>query len=169
MNIEQIVARLARFGKLGGFHFNDSKYGDDDLDTGSINPHQLFLVFNELVGAPNAPIREGLQPRLHDRPVAQHHRPDRKPVIERRSHIGAFARSEIVDRDALADTREHNDVMAAFRTLRQAYSVDVGPILALVRIEAGGAADPIAAYRESGVARAKTQERKTASSAAGIV
>ena len=51
VNIEQIVARLARFGKLGGFHFNDSKYGDDDLDSGSINPHQLFLVFNELVEA----------------------------------------------------------------------------------------------------------------------
>ena len=51
VNIEQIVARLARFGKLGGFHFNDSKYGDDDLDAGSINPHQLFLVFNELVEA----------------------------------------------------------------------------------------------------------------------
>ncbi|MFY8195791.1 MAG: TIM barrel protein, partial [Novosphingobium sp.] len=49
VNIEQIVARLHRFGKLGGFHFNDSKYGDDDLDSGSINPHQLFLVFNELV------------------------------------------------------------------------------------------------------------------------
>ena len=60
-NIEQIVARLHRFGKLGGFHFNDSKYGDDDLDSGSINPHQLFLIFNELVEAENDP-RGGFDP-----------------------------------------------------------------------------------------------------------
>src|SRR6266478_2271229 len=51
VNIEQIVARLVRFGKLGGFHFNDSKYGDDDLDTGSVEPFRLFLVFNELIDA----------------------------------------------------------------------------------------------------------------------
>src|SRR3546814_14816811 len=61
VNIEQIVARLHRFGKLGGFHFNDSKYGDDDLDSGSINPHQLFLVFNELVEAERNP-RQGFAP-----------------------------------------------------------------------------------------------------------
>ena len=61
VNIEQIVARLHRFGKLGGFHFNDSKYGDDDLDSGSINPHQLFLVFNELVEAELNP-RDGFNP-----------------------------------------------------------------------------------------------------------
>ena len=53
VNIEMIVARLAQFGKLGGFHFNDSKYGDDDLDAGSIDPYRLFLVFNELVDAEN--------------------------------------------------------------------------------------------------------------------
>jgi len=49
VNIEMIVSRLARFGKLGGFHFNDSKYGDDDLDSASIDPFRLFLVFHELV------------------------------------------------------------------------------------------------------------------------
>ena len=82
-NIEMIVARLAQFGKLGGFHFNDSKYGDDDLDSGSINPFQLFLVFNELADAAE---REGssLQPRLHAGPVAQCDRPDRKPDEQRR-------------------------------------------------------------------------------------
>jgi L-rhamnose isomerase/sugar isomerase len=51
VNIEMIVARLIQFGRLGGFHFNDSKYGDDDLDTGTIDPFRLFLVFNELVDA----------------------------------------------------------------------------------------------------------------------
>ncbi len=51
VNIEMIVARLIQFKKLGGFHFNDSKYGDDDLDTGSVDPYRLYLVFNELVDA----------------------------------------------------------------------------------------------------------------------
>ena len=73
VNIEMIVARLIQFGKLAGFHFNDSKYGDDDLDAGSIKPFQLFLIFNELV---DAELREraGLRPRLHARPVAQRDR-----------------------------------------------------------------------------------------------
>ena len=84
-NIEQIVARLHRFGKLGGFHFNDSKYGDDDLDSGSINPHQLFLVFNELVEAELNPSGR-LRSRLHDRPVAQRHRSDRIDAVLRRSN-----------------------------------------------------------------------------------
>ena len=83
VNIEKIVARLIQFGKLGGFHFNDSKYGDDDLDSGSINPYQLFLVFNELVDAAERKA-QGLQPGLHDRPVAQRHRPDREPDHQRR-------------------------------------------------------------------------------------
>ena len=72
-NIEQIVARLIRAKKLAGFHFNDSKYGDDDLDSGSVDPFRLFLVFNELVDAETAQGR-GLRPGLHDRPVAQRHR-----------------------------------------------------------------------------------------------
>jgi L-rhamnose isomerase/sugar isomerase len=80
-NIEMIVARLAQFGKLGGFHFNDSKYGDDDLDSGSINPFQLFLVFNELADAASAAVL--LQAGLHAGPVAQRDRSDRKPDEQR--------------------------------------------------------------------------------------
>ncbi len=75
VNIEMIVARLIQFGKLGGFHFNDSKYGDDDLDAGSIKPFQLFLIFNELVDAELNNVPE-LQSGLHARPVAQCHRSD---------------------------------------------------------------------------------------------
>ena len=78
VNIEMIVARLIQFGKLGGFHFNDSKYGDDDLDAGSIDPYRLFLVFNELVDAELAR-RQGFRPRAHARPEPQRHRPDREP------------------------------------------------------------------------------------------
>ncbi len=80
VNIEMIVARLIQFGKLGGFHFNDSKYGDDDLDAGSIDPFRLFLVFNELVDAEGT---RGLRPGAHARPVAQRHRPDREPDGQR--------------------------------------------------------------------------------------
>jgi L-rhamnose isomerase / sugar isomerase len=168
VNIEQIVARLARFGKLGGFHFNDSKYGDDDLDTGSINPHQLFLVFNELAEAEHAD-PAGFDPAYM---IDQSHNvtdPIESLLSSAEAIMGAFARSEIVDRGALERHRRDNDVMGAFRTLRRAYSVDVGPILALVRIEAGGAADPIAAYRESGWRARKAQERHAAKSGAGIV
>jgi L-rhamnose isomerase/sugar isomerase len=71
-----IVARLIQFGKLGGFHFNDSKYGDDDLDTGSIDPYRLFLVFNELVDAEERRAK-GFAPGAHARPEPQRHRPDR--------------------------------------------------------------------------------------------
>ncbi|MBU6299215.1 MAG: DeoR family transcriptional regulator, partial [Alphaproteobacteria bacterium] len=159
VNIEQIVARLARFGKLGGFHFNDSKYGDDDLDTGSINPHQLFLVFNELAEAERAD-PDAFDPSYM---IDQSHNitdPIESMLSSAEAIVGAFARAEIVDRAALEECRQKNDVMAAFRTLRLAYSTDVSPILALARIEAGGAVDPIFAYRESGWRLRKAQERK---------
>jgi L-rhamnose isomerase/sugar isomerase len=168
VNIEQIVARLARFGKLGGFHFNDSKYGDDDLDTGAINPHQLFLVFNELVEAERAD-PDAFHPAYM---IDQSHNitdPIESLLSSAEAIAGAFARAEIVDCAALADARNRNDVMGAFRTLRQAYATDVGPILAMARIEAGGAADLILAYRESGWRTRKAQERKTSKSGAGIV
>ncbi len=76
VNIEMIVARLIRMGKLGGFHFNDSKYGDDDLDTGSIDPYRLFLVFNELVDAEG---EARFRPGAYAGPEPQRDRPDRKP------------------------------------------------------------------------------------------
>ena len=76
VNVELIVARLIQFGKLGGFHFNDSQYGDDDLDAGSVKPFQLFLIFNELVDAERSGV-QGFSPCVHARPVAQCDRPDR--------------------------------------------------------------------------------------------
>jgi L-rhamnose isomerase / sugar isomerase len=168
VNIEQIVARLNRFGKLGGFHFNDSKYGDDDLDSGSINPHQLYLVFNELVEAERAN-PDGFKPAYM---IDQSHNvtdPIESMLSSAEAIAGAFARALVVDRGALEAYREQNDVMQAFQALRRAYNTDVSPILAMARIEAGGAADPIMMYRESEWRPRKAQERKRLQGGAGIV
>jgi L-rhamnose isomerase / sugar isomerase len=168
VNIEQIVARLHRFGKLGGFHFNDSKYGDDDLDSGSINPHQLFLVFNELVEAELNP-RDGFKPAYM---IDQSHNvtdPIESMMSSAEAIASCYAKAIIVDRDALHAAQEGNDVMMAFQALRRAYNVDVAPILAMARMEAGGAIDVLAAYRESGYRARKAQERKAVGLGAGIV
>lgn len=167
-NIEQIVARLHRFGKLGGFHFNDSKYGDDDLDSGSINPHQLFLIFNELVEAE-------LHPRGEFRPsymIDQSHNvtdPIESMLSSAEAIAGSFAKALLVDREALHAAQESNDTMMAFQVLRRAYNVDVTPILAKARLEAGGALDVLATYRESKWRKRKAQERKAVGLGAGIV
>jgi L-rhamnose isomerase / sugar isomerase len=169
VNIEQIVARLARFGKLGGFHFNDSKYGDDDLDTGSINPHQLFLVFNELIEAERRAPAEFRPAYMLDQ---SHNVTD--PIESLLNSAGAvsaaYARALAVDRDAMGEYQMKNDVIMAFNTLRRAYDTDVLPILAMARYELGGAIDPIAAYRASGWRARKAQTRKVPEIAsAGIV
>jgi len=168
VNIEQIVARLDRAGKLGGFHFNDSKYGDDDLDSGSVNPHQLFLVFNELVEA-EARGRGEFDPAYM---IDQSHNvtdPIESLLSSADAIATAFAKALLVDRAALHAAQEANDVMMAFQALRRAYATDVSPLVAMVRLEAGGAVDPLAAYRASGWRMRKAQERKPASGAAGIV
>jgi L-rhamnose isomerase/sugar isomerase len=169
VNIEQIVARLARFGKLGGFHFNDSKYGDDDLDAGSVNPHQLFLVFNELVEAERRD-PEGFRPAYM---LDQSHNvtdPIESLLNSAGAVAAAHARALVVDRDALAEHQKANDVIMGFNTLRRAYDTDVTPILAMARYELGGAIDPIAAYRASEWRGRKAQVRKPiAVGQAGIV
>jgi L-rhamnose isomerase/sugar isomerase len=167
-NIEQIVARLHRFGKLGGFHFNDSKYGDDDLDSGSINPHQLFLVFNELVEAERNPRGEFRPSYMID----QSHNvtdPIESMLASAEAIAASFAKALLVDREALHAAQEANDTMMAFQALRRAYNIDVGPILAKARVEASGAIDTIATYRESRWRERKAQERKPVGLGAGIV
>jgi L-rhamnose isomerase/sugar isomerase len=166
VNIEQIVARLHRAGKLGGFHFNDSKYGDDDLDSGSINPHQLFLIFNELV---EAQARKSFSPAYM---IDQSHNvtdPIESLLSSAEAIAGAFAKALLVDRDELRAAQDRNDVMMAFQALRRAYSVDVSPLVAMARMEAGGAIDPLSAYRGTSWRERKAQERKSASGSAGIV
>ena len=168
VNIEQIVARLHRFGKLGGFHFNDSKYGDDDLDSGSINPHQLFLVFNELVEAERNP-RDGFDPAYM---IDQSHNvtdPIESLLSSSESIAAAYAKALLVDREALYQAQHTGDTMAGFQALRRAYRTDVSPILASARVAAGGAYDPIAMYRSSGWRAAKAGERRKAGIGTGIV
>jgi L-rhamnose isomerase / sugar isomerase len=167
-NIEQIVARLHRFGKLGGFHFNDSKYGDDDLDSGSIDPHQLFLIFNELVEAERDP-RGGFRPSYL---IDQSHNvtdPIESMLSSTEAIAASFAKALLVDREALRAAQDANDAMMAFQALRRAYNTDVAPILARARVEAGGAIDVLAAYRESRWRERKAQERKPVGLGAGIV
>lgn len=168
VNIEQIVARMHAFGKLGGFHFNDSKYGDDDLDSGAINPHQLFLVFNELVIA-EQDRRVAFDPAYM---IDQSHNitdPAESLLSSAEAISVAFVKALMVDRALLSDYQGANDVLMAFRTLRDAYGLDARPIVAMARFEAGGAIDPIAAFRESGWRASKASIRKPTSRAAGIV
>jgi L-rhamnose isomerase/sugar isomerase len=169
-NIEMIVARLAQFGKLGGFHFNDSKYGDDDLDSGSINPFQLFLVFNELADAAQ---RDGADFKPAYMLDQSHNVTD--PIESLMSSAvevqRAFVQSALVDRTRLAQLQEENDVLQAAQTLKAAFRTDVSPILAMARIRSGGAADPVAAYRASGYRdrTANLRPAKAGASSSGIV
>lgn len=169
-NIEMIVARLAQFGKLGGFHFNDSKYGDDDLDSGSINPFQLFLVFNELA---DAALRDG--PSFKPAYMLDQSHNVTDPIESLMSSAvevqRAYVQASLVDRAALAGLQEQNDVLQAAQLLKNAYRTDVSPILAMARVRAGGAADPVAAYRASGYRDRVASQRpvKAGASSSGIV
>jgi len=149
VNIEMIVARLIQFGKLGGFHFNDSKYGDDDLDAGSIDPYRLFLVFNELVDA-ELRAAPGFAPAHM---LDQSHNvtdPIESLMLSATEVQRAYALALLVDRAALAGFQDENDALMATQTLKSAFRTDVEPILAQARLEAGGAIDPLATYRASG-------------------
>ncbi|MBF9036121.1 L-rhamnose catabolism isomerase [Rhodobacterales bacterium HKCCE2091] len=158
VNIEMIVARLIRFGKLGGFHFNDSKYGDDDLDTGSIDPFRLFLVFNELVAAEGTP---GFDPAHM---LDQSHNvtdPIESLMSSAMEVCRAYAQALIVDRTALAGYQDGNDALMAAATLKAGFRTDVEPILAMARLDSGGAIDPVATYRQAGY-RAKVAGERPA-------
>ncbi|MBY0239805.1 MAG: L-rhamnose catabolism isomerase [Burkholderiaceae bacterium] len=169
-NIEMIVARLAQFGKLGGFHFNDSKYGDDDLDSGSINPFQLFLVFNELA---DAAARAGAGFQTANMLDQSHNVTD--PIESLMSSAvevqRAFVQAALVDRAALQQYQDGNDVLQAAQTLKHAFRTDVSAILAMARVRAGGAADPVACYRASGyrAQAAELRPAKAGASSSGIV
>ena len=158
VNIEMIVARLIQFGKLAGFHFNDSKYGDDDLDSGSIKPFQLFLVFNELVDAELERV-PGFDPAYM---LDQSHNvtdPIESLMTSAVEVVRAYVQAHLVDRGALLEAQEKNDAIAALSALKQAFTTDVAPILAMARSRAGGAVDPVATYRASGYRRHKAEER----------
>ena len=158
VNIEMIVARLIQFGKLAGFHFNDSKYGDDDLDAGSIKPFQLFLIFNELVDAELERV-PGFDPAYM---LDQSHNvtdPIESLATSAVELVRAFVQAHLVDRGALASAQDENDALVALQVLKQAFTTDVSPILGMARYRAGGAIDPLATYRSSGYRERKAEER----------
>jgi len=169
VNIELIVARLVQFGKLAGFHFNDSKYGDDDLDSGSIKPFQLFLIFNELVDAELSSV-PGFDPAYM---LDQSHNvtdPIESLMTSAAELVRAYVQAHLVDRAQLVHHQEGNDALMALQTLKRAFTTDVEPILAMARYRAGGAIDPVGVYRASGY-RARMAEARpaTARLGAGIV
>lgn len=168
-NIEQIVALLLMEGKLGGFHFNDSKYGDDDLTVGCINPYQLFLIFQELVEGMNA---KGMNHAggLGWMIDASHNIKD--PLEDLLQSVEAiriaYAQALLVDAAALEAAREKNDVVLAQEILQQAYRTDVRPLVAEARIRSGAAYDPVQAYRKLQVREHLKKERGAKTVATGL-
>jgi L-rhamnose isomerase/sugar isomerase len=169
VNIEMIVARLIHLGKLGGFHFNDSKYGDDDLDAGSIKPFQLFLIFNELIDAELSAV-------AHFNPcymLDQSHNvtdPIESLMMSASELARAYVQAHLVDRQALTEAQEKCDPLMALAILKDAFTTDVTPIVALARERTGGAIDPVATYRSSGYRQRKAAERRAVTaSLTGIV
>ncbi|MCD0488722.1 TIM barrel protein [Pedobacter sp. MC2016-14] len=148
-NIEQIVSLLLMEGKLGGFHFNDSKYGDDDLTAGSMKPYQLFLIFNELVEGMDAKGIEhatGLGWMID----ASHNVKD--PLEDLLQSVDAimlsYAQALLVDRKALVAAQQENDVVRCQEILQQAFRTDVRAIVQEARLRSGGAAQPVELYRQ---------------------
>ena len=168
-NIEQIVSLLLMEQKLGGFHFNDSKYGDDDLTVGSIRPYQLFLIFNELV--------EGMDARRMDHATglgwmidASHNVKD--PLEDLLQSVEAimiaYAQALLVDRKRLVAAQESNDVAAAQEVLQDAFRSDVRTIVAEARWRAGGALNPLQCFRDHEVRKQLVAQRGAKAMATGL-
>jgi L-rhamnose isomerase/sugar isomerase len=166
VNIEMIVARLIAADKLAGFHFNDSKYGDDDLDAGSVAPYRLFLVFNELVAAAQERVA-GFDPAYM---LDQSHNvtdPVESLMSSAEQVQRTYAQALLVDRMALAAAQDANDALAATQLLKTAFQTDVTPLLQRVRAKAGAAIDPVATYRASGYRQRVAADRPAAQGGGG--
>lgn len=168
-NIEQIVSLLLTEEKLGGFHFNDSKYGDDDLTAGSINPYQLFLIFKELV--------EGMDAR------GMNHATDLAWMIDASHNVKdpledllqsveailiAYAQALLVNDKALEEAQMTNDVVRAQEILQSAYRTDVRPLAAEARLRGGAALEPLKLYRSLRVRENLIKERGLKTVATGL-
>lgn len=167
-NIEQIVATLIMEEKLGGFHFNDSKYGDDDLTTGSIKPYQLFLIFNELVAGVGD--SESILKKWAWMIDASHNVKD--PLEDLLQSVEAikvaYAKSLLIDRDGLEEAREANDPVRAQELLQDAFQTDVRPLLREARLRNRAAAAPVELYRTLNVREKLIGERGTETVATGL-
>jgi L-rhamnose isomerase/sugar isomerase len=148
-NIPQVVAQLLDEGRLGGFHFNDRKYGDDDLIVGSVNPFELFCVLNEIVGAAeDGNTNVGRIAYMIDQ--SHNIEPKIEAMIQSVINIQiAYTKALLVDRKALHRAQKAGDVLAGHRELQAAYETDVRPLLAEARQRQGLDADPVAALRKS--------------------
>jgi len=168
-NIEQIVSLLLMEGKLGGFHFNDSKYGDDDLTVGSIKPYQLFLIFNELI--------EGMDAKGMNHATglgwmidASHNVKD--PLEDLLQSVEAimitYAQALLVDRNKLAEAQNNNDVVTAQEILQQAFRTDTRALVAEARLRSGGALNPLNIYRTEKVRESLIKQRGLKTVATGL-
>jgi L-rhamnose isomerase/sugar isomerase len=157
-NVEQIVALLLAEGLLGGFHFNNRKYADDDLIVGSIDPFELFRIMRE--------IARGAAVESVAFMIDQSHNVEGKidAMVQSVMNIQtAYAKALLVDEDRLAAAQQEGDVLAAHRILLEAFETDVRPLLARLRASAGVQADPVAAFRDGGYAASRSRERGTSS------
>jgi L-rhamnose isomerase/sugar isomerase len=157
-NVEQIVARLLAEGLLGGFHFNDRKYADDDLIVGSVDPFELFRIMREIALGPDAGDVAFM--------IDQSHNVEGKidAMIQSVMNIqAAYAKALLVDEQRLAAAQLDGDVLGAHRILLDAFETDVRPLLARLRRDLGVAPDPFAAFREGGYAARLAEERGTVS------
>ncbi len=166
-NIEQIVAVLILKEKLGGFHFNDSKYGDDDLTTGSVKPYQLFLIFNELVmGMSNDSSANDLAWMID----ASHNIKD--PLEDLMQSVEAiqvaYTQALLIDRNMLSQAQNENDVVVCQELLQNAFGTDVRPLVREARIRNGGSIDPLSIFREMNVREKLIEERGKSSRATGL-
>jgi L-rhamnose isomerase/sugar isomerase len=160
-NVEQIVALLLAEGLLGGFHFNDRKYADDDLIAGSVDPFALFRIVREIAAAQAEPATRAIAFMLD-----QSHNVEGKIDAMIQSVVNvqtAYAKALLVDEGALAAARADGDVLGAHRVLLDAFETDVRPLLARLRAERGLEPDPVAAFRAGGFAEERRRERGTAS------
>jgi L-rhamnose isomerase/sugar isomerase len=168
-NIEQIVSLLLMEGKLGGFRFNDSKYGDDDLTVGSIKPYQLFLIFNELVEGMDA------QRMNHANDLgwmidASHNVKD--PLEDLLQSVEAimiaYTQALLVDRKKLSEAQNNNDVVMAQEILQHSFRTDVRAIVAEARFRNGAALNPLALFRSENIRTHLIKERGNKTIATGL-
>jgi L-rhamnose isomerase/sugar isomerase len=167
-NIEQIVSTLLKKGRLGGFHFNDSKYGDDDLTSGSIKPFQLFLIFNEINYGLNQ--SDNTNPPLAWMIDASHNLKD--PLEDLMQSLEAirlaYSQALIINNQLLEKAQLDHDITLCQEIIQDAYRTDVRPLLAEARLQAGAALSPVDTYRELNVRKTLIKERGSKIVATGL-
>ena len=157
-NIEQIVAWLMHLRLLGGFHFNDRRYADDDLTIGSIDPYQVFRIFHEIFNEPNSEVAGDVAYMID-----QSHNIKGKMEAMVQTVVTAqelFLKAALVDREKLAELQSETKTVDAEECLRSAFWTDVRPMLRDWRRSRGLPEDPLEALRESGYVERIENERR---------